>query len=45
MEQVQLGHHYLKHTLNFQFPELRARAAAAEAETLAREVGSSSLCF
>ncbi|KAK9825982.1 hypothetical protein WJX74_003112 [Apatococcus lobatus] len=35
--QVQLGHHYLKHTLNFRFPELRARAATAEADNRARE--------
>ena len=36
--QIRLGVRYLKDVLKMQFPELRARAAAAEAEARRREV-------
>ena len=36
-----MGHRYLKEVVKMQFPELQARAAAAEAEAAAREVRSS----
>lgn len=37
--QIRLGVRYLKGVLKMKFPELRARAAAAEAEARRREVG------
>ena len=36
--QIRLGVRYLKDVLKMKFPELRARAAAAEAERRQREV-------
>lgn len=36
--QVRLAHNYLKDVLQYNFPELRARAAAAQAEARAQQV-------
>lgn len=43
--QIRLGVRYLKDVLKMKFPELRARAAAAEAETRRREVSSPFILF
>ena len=38
MPQVALGFNYLKHNMAMRFPEVRDRAAAAEAEAQERQV-------
>ena len=39
MLQVSLGYNYLKNNMAMRFPEVRARAATAEAEAQDRQVG------
>lgn len=43
--QIGLGHRYLKENLKMQFPEIRARAAAREAEAAARQVSHAAVRF
>ncbi len=43
--QIRLAVRYLKDVLKMKFPELRARAAAAEAERRQREVRHHSFCL
>lgn len=43
MPQVALGFNYLKHNMAMRFPEVQARAAAAEAEAQERQVSYCSL--
>lgn len=38
LSQIVMGHSYLKKVVKMRFPELRARAAAREAEAAARQV-------
>lgn len=38
MVQVSLGYSYLKNNMSMRFPEVRARAAAAQAEAQERQV-------
>ena len=38
MAQVSLGYNYLKNNMSMRFPEVRARAAAAQAEAQERQV-------